>query len=179
MLLGALSVTATIFLIWLLCTLAVHALPVWAGGAAAWFAYHSGAGILGAGIVGIVVAGLTLGFGELAFARLRSPFARVVLAAAFTIPAMIAGYYAALGIGRWAVPDDTWRTIFAGAASLVAGTVSLARLASGPHLPGQGAAGPSSVAAGSGTFAPKHLPAPRSEQAYRWERPPARRRSTR
>lgn len=58
-----LSMAAIGFFCWLLFTLAVFALPFFAGLSAGTWAWHTGAGWSGAIIVGIVAAGLTLGIG--------------------------------------------------------------------------------------------------------------------
>jgi hypothetical protein len=58
------SVAAIGFFCWLLFTLAVFALPFFAGITAGSWAYHTGAGWLGAFLVGMVGAGATLGSGR-------------------------------------------------------------------------------------------------------------------
>ena len=63
-----LSIAAIGFLCWLLFTLAVFALPFFAGVTAGTWAYGTGAGWLGAIVVGFVAAGLT--FGIVAFVRI-------------------------------------------------------------------------------------------------------------
>jgi hypothetical protein len=75
-----LSIAAIGFFCWLLFTLAVFALPFFAGVTAGGWAYHTGAGWLGAILIGTVAAGLTLGFGQVLLApsvrsgpSLRSP----------------------------------------------------------------------------------------------------------
>ena len=55
------------FLCWLLFTLAVYALPFFAGMTAGLAAFHSGAGAIGALIVGILAGGATLALGSWAF----------------------------------------------------------------------------------------------------------------
>jgi len=66
-----LSIAAIGFFCWLLFTLAVFALPFFAGLSAGTWAWHTGAGWLVAIIVGIVAAGLTLGIGQLLFVIVR------------------------------------------------------------------------------------------------------------
>lgn len=55
-----LSIAAIGFFCWLLFTLAVFALPLFAGVTAGGWAYRTGAGWLGAILIGLVAAGLTL-----------------------------------------------------------------------------------------------------------------------
>jgi hypothetical protein len=64
------------FLCWLLFTLAVYALPFYAGLTAAFAAYHTGAGVVGAIIVGFLAGVATLLIGQLAFASMPSPLIR-------------------------------------------------------------------------------------------------------
>ena len=61
------------FLCWLLFTLAVYALPFFAGVTAGLAAYHSGAGALGGIVVGFLAGAATLLLGQLAFATVRWP----------------------------------------------------------------------------------------------------------
>ena len=55
-------------LCWLLFTLAVYALPFFAGLTAGLAAFHSSSGVIGALIVGVLAAGTTLVIGQIAFA---------------------------------------------------------------------------------------------------------------
>ena len=66
-----LSIAAIGFFCWLLFTLAVFALPLFAGLSIATWAYHTGAGWLGAILIGIVAGGLTLGIGQVLLAIVR------------------------------------------------------------------------------------------------------------
>ena len=91
-----LSVFGVGYLCWLLFTLAVYALPLFAGMTAGLAAYHSGAG-LGALVVGFAAGAVTLVAGQAAFAAVKSPVLRVVIAILFAAPAAIAGYHATLG----------------------------------------------------------------------------------
>ena len=64
-----LSVAGIGFLCWLLFTLAVYALPFFAGLTAGLAAFHSGSGVIGALVVGVLAGGVTLALGQIAFAR--------------------------------------------------------------------------------------------------------------
>ena len=67
-----LSVVGLGFFCWLLFTLAVYALPFFAGLTAGLAAFHSGAGVIGALIVGVLAGGATLAIGQIAFATVRT-----------------------------------------------------------------------------------------------------------
>jgi hypothetical protein len=104
---------------WLIFTLAVFFIGLTASMAA----FHSGAGVLGALLVGIVTAAVTLTIGQIAFAVVRPPMLRAVIAAAFAIPAAIAGYHAVLGLSQIGVPSLVWREVLAWIGALfIAGT---------------------------------------------------------
>jgi hypothetical protein len=91
-------------------------------------AFHGGAGVIGALLVGIVAGALTLGIGQIAFAVVRPPPLRATIAAAFAIPAAIAGYHAVLGLSQIGVPSLVWREVFAWIGALFIGSTAWARM---------------------------------------------------
>ena len=113
---------------WLIFTLAVYALPFFVGLTAGMAAFHSGAGVLGALLVGIVVGALTLGVGQVAFALVKPMTLRAAIAAAFAIPAAIAGYHAVLGLSQIGVPSLFWRESFAWVGAIVIGCTAWTRM---------------------------------------------------
>ncbi len=122
----------SMFGIGLLCclifTLAVYALPFFVGLTAGMAAFHSGAGVLGALLVSVVTGAVTLAIGQIAFAVVRAPVLRAVIAAAFAIPAAIAGYHAVLGLSQIGVPSLFWREVFASIGALFIGGTAWARM---------------------------------------------------
>ena len=113
---------------WLIFTLAVYALPFFVGLTAGMAAFHGGAGVIGALLVGIVAGALTLGVGQIAFAVVRPLPLRAAIAAAFAIPAAIAGYHAILGLSQIGVPSLAWREVFAWVGALFIGGTAWARM---------------------------------------------------
>jgi hypothetical protein len=113
---------------WLIFTLAVYALPFFVGLTAGIAAFHGGAGVIGALLVGIVTGALTLGVGQIAFAVVRPLPLRAAIAAAFAIPAAIAGYHVVLGLSQIGVPSLIWREVFAWIAAMVIGGTAWARM---------------------------------------------------
>lgn len=113
---------------WLIFNLAVYALPFFVGLTAGMAAFHSGAGVLGALLVGLVVGALTLGVGQIAFALVKPIPLRAAIAAAFAIPAAIAGYHAVLGLSQIGVPSLFWRESFAWVGAIVIGCTAWARM---------------------------------------------------
>ena len=67
------------FICWLLFTLAVFALPFFAGLTIGIWAFHTGAGVLGGIAVGLVAGGVTFGLGQLALAFVPWAWARLLI----------------------------------------------------------------------------------------------------
>ena len=131
-----LSIAAIGFFCWLLFTLAVFALPFFAGVSLGMWAYHTGAGWLGAIIVGLVGAALTLGIGQFLLIVVQPLWARMLIAFVFVAPAALAGYHATHGIVKHTMPSETWQTVFSVIGAIAVGIVAFVRItgmaASGP-----------------------------------------------
>ena len=112
----------------LIFTLAVYVVPFFVGLTAGVAALHSGAGILGALLTGIVVGALTVTVGQVALACVRLIPLRGAIAAAFAIPAAIAGYYAVLGLSQIGVPSLFCREALAWVSAIVVGCTACARM---------------------------------------------------
>jgi hypothetical protein len=137
-----LSIAAIGFLCWLLFTLAVFALPAFAGVTAGLWAYHGGAGWLGGIFVGALSAGLTFGIGQLLLVFAKPLWLRVAVALVFVAPAAIAGFHATHGIVKHTMPSETWQTVFSVIGAIAIGITALTRLATTapPELAGQSVA---------------------------------------
>ena len=116
------------FFCWLLFTLAVFALPFFAGVSAGLWAYHTGAGWLGAIIVGLVCAALTLGIGQFLLIVVQPLWARMLITLAFVAPAALAGYHATHGIVKHTMPSETWQLAFSVIGAVAVGISAFARL---------------------------------------------------
>jgi hypothetical protein len=127
-----LSVAGLGFLCSLVFDLAVFALPCCAGVAAGLFAYHTGAGPIGGAAIAMAAGATTLVAGQFAFARSRSTILRTMIAAAFALPAAVAGYHLVLGLSAMGMPSDTWRHVFAIIGAAVVGSTAWARLVAPP-----------------------------------------------
>ena len=123
------AITITAFLCWLLFTLAVYALPLFAGVMAGTWAHATGAGFIGAGAVGVAAGAATLIGAQILFATIRSPIVRAGIAFAFALPAAFAGYHAVHGIAAIAVPSEAWRQVFASIGAVVVGATAWVRSA--------------------------------------------------
>lgn len=114
---------------WLLFTLAVFALPSFAGLSAGVWAYHTGAGWLGAIVVGVVGGGLTLGVGQFLFLTVRPMWAKLAIALVFVAPAAIAGYHAVHGIAKHTMPSEVWQVVFSVIGVIAVGITAFLRVA--------------------------------------------------
>ena len=121
------AITITAFLCWLLFTLAVYALPLFAAVMAG--THATGAGFIVAGAVGVAAGAATLIIAQILFATVRSPIIRAGIAFAFALPAAFAGYHAVHGIAAIAVPTEAWRQVFASIGAVVVGGAAWIRTA--------------------------------------------------
>jgi hypothetical protein len=129
------------FLCWLLFTLAVYALPFFAGLMAGLAAYHSGAGVVGAIIIAVFAGTATFAIARVAFARARRPLVRAAIGLLYAAPAAIAGYEATLGLARITIPSEGWRQSIAVVGALLVACSAWARLASLNPLAADGRGG--------------------------------------
>ncbi len=113
---------------WLMFTLAVYILPLFVALNAGFWAYHSGAGLLGTPIVAIAAGGMTLAIAQIAFAMTQSLILRAVIAAVFALPAALAGYHLALAMAHFGVPSPVWQQVFACLGAVFIGATAWARL---------------------------------------------------
>lgn len=134
-----LSVAGIGFFCWLLFTLAVYALPFFAGMTVGLWAYESGAGPIGAFLIGAFSAGLTFGVGQLIFASVRSVWVRFAIALAFAAPATVAGYHATLSLTRLTMPSEGWQIAFSVLGAVAIGVTAWTRVVAmaPPGQPGQ------------------------------------------
>jgi hypothetical protein len=116
------------FVCWLIFSLTVYALPFVVGLTIGLAALHGGAGVIGAFGVGLFAGGLTLVLGQIAFASVRAPLARIAIGCLYVVPAAIAGYNAALGLAQFGVPSHGWREVFAVSGAVLIGATAWARL---------------------------------------------------
>ncbi len=118
---------AICLLCWLLFTLAVFALPFYAGLLAFFAASHSGAGVLGGIVVGFVAAGAIFGIGQLLLTFAPWTWLRLLTIFVFTAPSVVAGYAATLGIARLAMPSPAWQVVFSIVGAIAVGATSFLR----------------------------------------------------
>ena len=115
------------FLCWLMFTLAVYALPFFAGITVGLAVYHSGAGVVGAPC-GFRRRSRDARRRAFAFAVLKLPALRGAIAFVFAAPAAIAGYHATLTLAQIGVPSTAWREAFAIFGAMFVGGTAFVRM---------------------------------------------------
>ncbi|GLK79021.1 hypothetical protein [Methylopila turkensis] len=123
------SLTAIGLFCWLLFTLAIFALPAFVGVTAGAWAHGTGAGIAGAVLVGTAAAAITLAAGHLLLTFVRPMWLKLIVAAAFVVPAAIAGFHATHGIVRHLMPSDAWQIAFSVIGAVAVGITAFVRVA--------------------------------------------------
>ncbi|MFC5394025.1 hypothetical protein [Bosea vestrisii] len=122
------SLSAIVAICWLVFSLATFALPAFMGVNAGIWAFQNGAGIFGGIVVGLVAAAATFGIGQFLLVFLRPTWAKLLVALAFVVPAVVAGYAATHGIVKHLMPSETWQIAFSVLGAIAIGTTALLRL---------------------------------------------------
>ncbi len=138
---------AALYLIWLLFRLATFALPVYAAVGAGLFLHVQGysiAAVLGAGFITGLLMHLT---GQAAFASVRSPVLRCLLALLFAAPAGFAGYQAMTGLFGLVAVDGIWARCLAFGAGLATASAAWRSLGTAASASGAGERRPQDRAA--------------------------------
>lgn len=125
---------------WLGLTLAVYALPCFVALSAGLAAVHAGASIASATLVAILAGAVTVLIGQTALIWARSTFMRAVIAAAFSVPAAVAGYHLAHGLSQIAIPSSLWQDIFSWTGAFAIAGMSWRRITSIAEPPALGEA---------------------------------------
>ncbi|OKO83763.1 hypothetical protein [Bradyrhizobium sp. NAS96.2] len=113
---------------WLVFALAVYALPFFVALNIGLMSFHGGAGAVRALLIGIAGGALTLAFGQTALAVARSVALRVAIAAAFAVPAAVAGYNVVLALSQFGEPSSAWREVLACVGAICVGGTAWMRL---------------------------------------------------
>jgi len=123
-----LSIFGIGFFCWLLFTLAIYALPFFAGMTAGIAAYHDGSGLMGGILVGVLAGGATLALGQIAFASARTPLIRALVALVFAAPAAVAGYQVTFALFHFGIGSETLRDALAVLGAITIGSIAWARM---------------------------------------------------
>lgn len=122
-------IAGLIALCWTCFNLAVYALPVMVGiftGHAAYDAHWHWLGIIASGVGAAIV---TLAAGNVALTFIRPIWARLLIAAAFMVPAAIVGYYATFGLVALVQVAGIWQIILAVIGAGCVGVTAVVRVA--------------------------------------------------
>lgn len=120
---------------WALFALAVHALPFFVALNIGMAALQSGVGVIGALIGGMAGGALTIVLAQNAVAALHSRVLRFGIAAAFAVPATVAGYHAAFALSKLGVSSAVWQDVLACLGAAGVGGTAWSRLISFPQRP--------------------------------------------
>lgn len=83
---------------------------------------------------------MTVLLAQTAFIGARSTFVRAVIAAAFTVPAAVAGYHLAHGLSQIAMPFSLWQDIFSWTGAFAIAAMAWRRITSFAEPPPSGEA---------------------------------------
>jgi len=125
----ALGIFAGLYMIWLLFSLAVYALPVSTGIGVAFSMHGHGYGILLSTLAGCATGIAILIIGRGLFAVVASPAIRLGLALLFAIPAGVAGYHSVHGLGRLVLDPGAFLSILSWVGALAVAAAAWAKLA--------------------------------------------------
>lgn len=109
----------------LLWSLGIHAFPLWSGGALAWWTFHAQNGLVLSALAGLGGAVAALVLVEL-LSRSRAPALRLFGIALFSVPAALAGYFAARGLTLAMIDDGIAAQLLSlASAALVGGAAAI------------------------------------------------------
>lgn len=125
-----LSVLGLGFMVYVLFTLAVYALPFFVAVTVGMHVYDTDAGVLAAIAAAFVSGAITLLAGQIAFATIRSVPIRLAIGALYAAPAGIAGYHVIKGLSEIGGAGEPWTLVFAWIGAVIVGGTAWARIAS-------------------------------------------------
>ncbi|MFB6418686.1 hypothetical protein [Bradyrhizobium tunisiense] len=114
--------------------------PYFVALSAGFAAVHAGASIASAALVAILAGAVVVLIGQTALIWARSSFVRAVIAAAFTVPAAVAGYHLAHGLSQIAMPSSLWQDIFSWTGAFAIAGMAWRRITSFAEPPALGEA---------------------------------------
>ncbi|MCK0166239.1 hypothetical protein MWU52_01600 [Jannaschia sp. S6380] len=115
-------------LLWLLFTLAIHALPFFVGLTVGMYAQDSGAGLAESLAAGLLSGVASLVLGQFLVAILRNPWLQAGVALVYAAPAAFAGYHAVYGLSGIGFETEFFRVMLGGIGGLVIGSTAWVRM---------------------------------------------------
>ncbi|MBW4706404.1 hypothetical protein KX928_01235 [Roseobacter sp. YSTF-M11] len=125
-----LSVIGLGFLVWVLFTLAVYALPAFVGVSIGMYVYDTEAGVIAALVAGMFGAVFTYLVGQIIFAKVQSVPIRLAIGALFAAPAGVASFSAIKGLSQIGGASEGWTLAFAIIGGIVTAGTAWVRIAS-------------------------------------------------
>tara|TARA_R110002072_G_scaffold19100_30_gene71218 strand:- start:16395 stop:16865 length:471 start_codon:yes stop_codon:yes gene_type:complete len=125
-----LSVIGLGFLVYVLFSLAVYALPFFVGATVGMYTYDAEAGVVAAIVAGLFAGTFTLLIGQVIFAKVQSVPLRFVIASIYAAPAGIAGFSAIKGLSQIGGASEGWTLAFAIIGGIVVAGTAWVRIAS-------------------------------------------------
>lgn len=132
-----LSVIGLGFLIYVLFSLAVYALPAFVGVTVGMYTYDAEAGVFAAVAAGLFAGVFTLLIGQVIFAKVQSVPLRLMIASLYAAPAGVAGFSAIKGLSQIGGTSEGWTLVFAIIGGIVVAGTAWVRIASLARPPGE------------------------------------------
>lgn len=140
-----LSVLGLGFLVYVLFSLAVYALPFFVAMTVGMYLYDTDAGLMVAILVGMFAGVFTLLIGQIVFAKVQSIPLRLLIASIYAAPAGVAGFSAIKGLSQIGGASESWTLAFAIIGGVIVAGTAWVRIASLAGPPGEDDRHPSQV----------------------------------
>lgn len=132
-----LSIIGLGFLVYVLFSLAVYALPFFVAVTVGMYVYESETGLLAALIAAMFAGAITLLIGQIVFAKVQSVPVRLLIASIYAAPAGIAGFSTIKGLSQIGGASDGWTLAFAIIGGIIVAGTAWVRIASLAGPPGE------------------------------------------
>lgn len=132
-----LSVIGLGFLVYVLFSLAVYALPFFVAMTVGMYVYGTEAGVLTALVAAMFAGAFTLIVGQIIFAKVQSVPIRLLIASLYAAPAGVAGFSAIKGLSQIGGASEGWTLAFAIIGGIVVAGTAWVRIASLAGPPGE------------------------------------------
>ncbi|GMN13047.1 MULTISPECIES: hypothetical protein [Alphaproteobacteria] len=132
-----LSIVGLGFLVYVLFSLAVYALPFFVAVTVGMYVYDTEAGVLAALVAAMFAGAFTLIIGQIVFAKVQSVPVRLLIASLYAAPAGVAGFSAIKGLSQIGGASESWTLAFAIIGGIVVAGTAWVRIASLAGPPGE------------------------------------------
>lgn len=132
-----LSIIGLGFLVYVLFSLAVYALPFFVAVTVGMYVYDTDAGLLATLVSAMFAGAFTLVIGQIIFAKVQSVPIRLLIASLYAAPAGVAGYSAIKGLSQIGGASEGWTLTFAIIGGIIVAGTAWVRIASPAGPPGE------------------------------------------